>query len=103
METDKHDVISIDEKQMELHMRTTPWVLDRTINLPFLVTVFVIMTSGVLWASKTDNRLANVEMAVAPIAAMSAKLERMDERSEGIRRDLDRVLSENYIIGKEIK
>lgn len=62
-------------------MKTTPWTLDRTINLPFLLTAAVAFASAISFAAKTDNRLANLENATRSVPELSAQLGRLDERT----------------------
>lgn len=74
-------------------MKSTPWTLDKTINLPFLITVAVLFASSIAFATRTDNRLAVLEQQTSQIAEMRAKLERMDERSAMLQSDVNRLVS----------
>lgn len=74
-------------------MKQTPWTIDKTVNLPFLITVASAVVAAAMWATKTDNQLTDLQNATAAIPAMSAKLERLDERSEAMRRDIDGIAS----------
>lgn len=72
-------------------MKTTPWMIDRTINVPFLVTVLSGVIAGAVWASTMDHRLARVEEQMDAIPAMAQTLVRMDERGEGSSRRLESI------------
>jgi hypothetical protein len=82
--------------QKATRLQTTPWVIDRTINLPFLATCATIMAAAVAFGTKTDERLSNLEQAsrinASYIQSMSPKMERLDERTMSIRADLDDAL-----------
>lgn len=81
-----------DKERETVHVRTTPWTIDRTVNLPFLMAVVMAMVTALIWGGRMDNRMSNVEKVTADIPEISRRLERIDERSEGVRRDLDRAL-----------
>lgn len=72
-------------------MLTTEWKIDRTINLPFLVTVGTALVAGVVWASSVNNRLDNLEQRTRSIPAIEVRLARMDERGEASKGSLTRI------------
>lgn len=64
-------------------MRVTPFVLDRTINLPFLFTVALAIVAGIIWAGNVNNRLDKLEERTRGLPDIEVRLARMDERGEG--------------------
>lgn len=72
-------------------MRVTPFTFDRTINLPFLVTVVLAIAAGAAWTSKMDNRMTNVEVSTAGLPEMRERLARMDERGENTKAAIARI------------
>lgn len=42
-------------------VRSTPWRLDKTINLPMLFTVFTGVVTASIWAGNMNQRMTNVE------------------------------------------
>lgn len=83
-------------------MQSTPWKIDKTINLPFLWTVGAFLAAAMVFGIRMDGRVANLEQANvttasslqqvnSTLATMAPRIERMDERGEGIRRDVDRL------------
>lgn len=69
-------------------MRSTPWTLDKTINLPFLLTAAVAFATAISFAAKTDNRLANLEASTKAVPELSAQMERLDERTKIMQVDI---------------
>lgn len=72
-------------------MKMTPFTLDRTINLPFLVTVVIAIAAGSAWASNTDRRLQGVEQATAGLPEVRERIARMDERGEATKASIARI------------
>jgi len=72
-------------------MQVTPVTFDRTINLPFLVTVVAAIAAGSAWTSSINNRMTAVETSTQGLPEMRERLARMDERGEASRSTLQRV------------
>ncbi len=72
-------------------MKTTPWMIDRTINLPFLGTVFAAVLGGAVWASTISNRVSDLAAQVEAIPEIQVRVARMDERGSANRATLDRI------------
>ncbi len=72
-------------------MKTTPWTIDRSINLPFLGTVFAAVISGAVWASMISSRMDRVESQVDAIPESQLRVARMDERGASNRETLARM------------
>lgn len=72
-------------------MIVTPLTFDRTINLPFLITVVAAIAAGAAWTSKIDNRMTAVELSTAALPEMRERLARMDERGEATKAAIARV------------
>ena len=72
-------------------MKVTPVVLDRTINLPFLMTVAAALIAGLVWTSTVNARLDRLEERTATIPAMSESLARIDERGTATRDAVARI------------
>lgn len=72
-------------------MRVTPLTFDRTINLPFLVTVIAAITAGAAWTSNMDSRMSAVESSTSGLPDMRERIARMDERSEASRATMARI------------
>lgn len=62
-------------------VRSNSWTIDKTINLPFLLTMFMAVISGAIWASTINSRMQQVEAQVAPIAEMQVQVATINERS----------------------
>lgn len=72
-------------------MLVTPVTFDRTINLPFLITVLASIISAAVWTSNMSSRMDRVEQSVTGIPEMRERLARMDERGEATKATLARV------------
>lgn len=72
-------------------MRVTPFVLDRTINVPFLLTVVSAVLAGAIWTSTVSNRLDRLEERTTDLPEMQVRLARMDERGEADKLALQRI------------
>ncbi len=72
-------------------MQVTPFSFDRTINLPFLVTVVLAIAAGSAWTSKIDNRMTAVESSTAGLPEMRERLARIDERGESTKAAILRI------------
>lgn len=72
-------------------MNVTPFTFDRTINLPFLVTVAAAIIAGTIWTSNMDSRMQSVEQATAGLPEMRESIARMDERGDASRATLARI------------
>lgn len=72
-------------------MKVTPVIFDRTINLPFLVTVLASVMAAAAWSSTMSDRMSRVEQAVGGLPVMQEQIARMDERSEAMKATLARL------------
>lgn len=72
-------------------MLVTPVTFDRTINLPFLVTVLASILGAAVWTSNMSSRMDRVEQSVAGIPDMRERIARMDERGENTKATLARM------------
>lgn len=72
-------------------MNITPITFDRTINLPFLVTVVAAIAAASVWTSNITNRMDSVETATAGLPEMRERIARMDERGDGTRDAVARI------------
>ena len=72
-------------------VRTNNWNIDKTINLPFLGTMFMAVISGAVWASTINARIQEVESQVAPIAEMQVQVATIEERSAAVAQSLNRL------------
>ena len=72
-------------------MKVTPVIFDRTINLPFLVTVLASVMAAAAWSSTMSDRMARVEQAVSGLPVMQERIARMDERSEATKATMARL------------
>lgn len=72
-------------------MRVTPFVLDRTINLPFLFTVALAIVAGIIWTGNVGNRLDKLEERTRGLPDIEVRLARMDERGESGKATLSRI------------
>lgn len=72
-------------------MRVTPFVLDRTINVPFLLTVVSAVLAGAIWTSTVSSRLDRLEERTTDLPEMQVRLARMDERGEADKLALQRI------------
>lgn len=72
-------------------MKTTPWTLDRTINVPLFVTLALAVLGGVAWAGRTDQRIANLEQGVKEIPVMSQQLAEIKAQNTATLRDINRL------------
>lgn len=72
-------------------MKVTPFTFDRTINLPFLVTVVLAIAAGSAWTSKMDNRMTAVERSTSGLQEMRERIARMDERGENTKATIARI------------
>lgn len=72
-------------------MKVTPFTFDRTINLPFLVTVFLALVSAVVWTSGVNHRLERLEDRTQGLPEIEVRLARMDERDEASKATLARI------------
>ncbi|WLJ71094.1 hypothetical protein [Sphingomonas phage Kimi] len=82
-------------------VRSTPWRLDKTINLPMLFTVFTGVVTASIWAGNMNQRMTNVEQSIqriestlTQVSEQSNNIRVLDERSNQTRKDLDRVIAE---------
>ena len=72
-------------------MKVTPLTFDRTINLPFLITVAAAILAASAWTSAVNNRLDRLEERTRGLPEIEVRLARIDERGEGSRASLDRI------------
>ena len=72
-------------------MRVTPLTFDRTVNLPFLVTVVAAIMAGAMWTSNMDSRMSAVESSTSGLPEMRERLARMDERGGGTKDAIGRL------------
>lgn len=72
-------------------MKVTPVTLDRTINLPFLVTVVASVMAAAAWSSTMSDRMERVEHAVSGLPMIQERVARMDERGEATKATLARL------------
>lgn len=91
----------MNEEREGSEMRTTPWRLDKTINLPMLFTVFTGVVTASIWAGNMNQRMTNVEQSIqrietnlSKISDQSSNIKVLDERSVRNRADIDRVIAE---------
>ena len=72
-------------------VKSNSWTIDKTINLPFLGTVFMAVLSGAVWASTVNARMTRVEEQVAPLAEMQVQVATINERSVSVGASLSRL------------
>lgn len=72
-------------------MKVTPVVLDRTINLPFLMTVAAALIAGLVWTSTVNNRLDRLEERTSGVPELTERIARMDERGVATRDAVARI------------
>lgn len=72
-------------------MIVTPVTFDRTVNLPFLVTVVAAILAGAVWTSNVNSRLEGLDAATAGMPEMRERIARMDERGEATKSTLSRI------------
>lgn len=72
-------------------MKVTPVVLDRTINLPFLMTVAAALIAGLMWTSTVNSRLDRVEERTSGLPELTERIARMDERGQNTRDAIARI------------
>lgn len=72
-------------------MRVTPFVLDRTINIPFLLTVAAAVLAASAWTSAVNHRLDRLEERTRGLPDIEVRLARMDERGEASKATLARI------------
>lgn len=72
-------------------MNVTPVTIDRTINLPFLVTVVAAIGAAAIWTSNVNSRLEALDAATAGMPDMRERIARMDERGEATKVTLARI------------
>jgi len=72
-------------------MNVTPVTFDRTINLPFLITVVAAIMAGAVWTSNVNTRLDELDHATAGMPDMRERIARMDERGEATKATLQRI------------
>jgi hypothetical protein len=72
-------------------MIVTPVTFDRTVNLPFLVTVVAAIMAGAVWTSNVNARLDELDGATSGMPEMRERIARMDERGEATKATLTRI------------
>lgn len=72
-------------------MIVTPVTFDRTVNLPFLITVVAAILAGAVWTSNVNSRLASLDQATAGMPEIRERIARMDERGEATKATLQRI------------
>jgi len=72
-------------------VKSNSWTIDKTINLPFLGTVFMAVLSGAVWASTVNARMTRVEEQVAPLGEMQVQVATINERSMSVGASLSRL------------
>lgn len=75
----------------QMHLRVTPVVWDRTINLPFLATVAGALMAAIIWTSTVNSRLQQLEERTKALPEMQERIARMDERGEASKATLSRI------------
>lgn len=72
-------------------MKVSAVTIDRTINLPFLVTVFLALLAAGAWTSTVNARLTALDERTRGISNMQEHVARIDERSEATKASLARI------------
>lgn len=72
-------------------MKVTPVTFDRTINLPFLITVVVSILAASAWTSAVNHRLDRLEERTRGLPDIEVRLARIDERGESSKATLARI------------
>lgn len=76
---------------LEQPVKVTPLTFDRTINLPFLVTVFLALVTAVVWTSGVNHRLDRLEERTRGLPDIEVQLARIDERGAASKAALARI------------
>lgn len=74
------------------------WKIDKTVNLPFLLSCMTAICGGIVWGTQINSRIQNVEasaarveLAVAKLSDNATRIDRMDERTAALQRDIQRI------------
>ncbi len=72
-------------------MKVTPLTFDRTINLPFLITVAAAILAASAWTSTVNNELQRLRERTADLPDVYVRLARIDERGESATATMERI------------
>mgnify|MGYP003393110097 FL=1 len=67
----------------------TNWRFDRRIPIALLLTLFIQIVSGIVWATQLNARVDNLENEAGASAGFGEKLARIDERLQSLKQDME--------------
>lgn len=65
------------------------WRIDKRIPIALLLTLFIQIVSGIVWATQLNARVDNLENEAGASAGFGEKLARIDERLQSLKQDMD--------------
>jgi hypothetical protein len=70
------------------------WHLDKTVNVSIIIVLIVQFAGAVLWYSNVNNRLDNVERAIALDASQEKRLTQLETKFDWIKETLGGIASD---------
>lgn len=67
----------------------THWRVDKRIPIALLLTLFIQIASGIIWATQLNARVDNLEHGASASAGFAEKLARIDERLQNLKQDME--------------
>mgnify|MGYP003392969281 CR=1 FL=1 len=67
----------------------TNWRFDRRIPIALLLTLFIQIVFGIVWATQLNARVDNLENEAGASAGFGEKLARIDERLQSLKQDME--------------
>ena len=67
----------------------THWRVDKRIPIALLLTLFIQIAAGIIWATQLNARVDNLENEAGASAGFGEKLARIDERLQNLKQDME--------------
>lgn len=65
------------------------WRVDKRIPIALLLTLFIQIVSGIVWATQLNARVYNLENEAGASSGFGEKLARIDERLQNLKQDME--------------
>lgn len=65
------------------------WQIDRRISLALLLSIFIQIIAGLIWATRLDARVNTVEQQALDGSGLNEKFARLDERLDDMKQNLE--------------